>query len=330
MENISLSIILPIYNVEKYLSQCLESVLATKGSEKIEIILVDDGSTDKSGEIAEEYSRRYNMITTYHKRNGGLSDARNYGLLRACGKYVFFMDSDDLLTPDYFKEVLEIISSYDGDIVIWDAEIIDENGVIIPTEKQNYYKHLGVDFNKGTCTGKQIIESQLMDHNDYVTTVWLGAYNRNMLLHEQLWFEKGLLHEDELWTPKVLLKAYKIKYFPKPLYRYRVRANSIMTAGKKDRSRNISSLIYVFSDLYAYYDWKLNDAEFAVMVKANLSKRFLYKISQYNVYAYNDLARRIPKRIIWHNSRGIKDRLRAFVLLLSGRLYCFLTKRVRE
>ena len=100
-----LSIVIPVYNVEDYLDRCLSSVISASGIQMTEIILVDDGSTDKSGRIADSYADQYEYIESFHKTNGGLSDARNYGLEKAKGKYVVFIDSDDMVVPDGLDRV---------------------------------------------------------------------------------------------------------------------------------------------------------------------------------------------------------------------------------
>lgn len=327
---IILTIVLPIYNVENYLRQALESILKSKNVNDLEIILVDDGSTDSSGRIADEYICRSSRVKVFHKVNGGLSDARNYGLFRALGHYVMFMDSDDSLDTESFDDVIEKLRTYDVDAILWDASLINGQGEKIDDKKKEaYFIHSGVAENR-VLFGSTLIEQQLMDHNDFVTTVWLGAYKREIIINNGLLFEKGILHEDELWTPKMLLLANKILYFPSKVYQYRIREDSIMTGNVKNRSKNISSLIYIFSTLNAYYDWKIPDGQLKVKIKSNLSRRYLHKISEFNFYAYKSLAKYVDKRCIFHNARGIKDRARSAILLLNGRLYCALTKSMRE
>lgn len=104
-----LSVIIPVYNVEIYLNRCIESVISQKGFDDVEVLLIDDGSTDSSGDISDEYAKRYDNVLTFHKKNGGLSDARNYGLKYAKGEYVFFLDSDDSITDTFFEDIRQII-----------------------------------------------------------------------------------------------------------------------------------------------------------------------------------------------------------------------------
>ena len=98
------SVIVPVYNLQDFLSNCVNSIVnQNMAKSKYEVLLIDDGSTDKSGELCDEYSRRYSFVKSFHKPNGGLSDARNYGLKHATGKYIAFIDSDDAIGPDYLN-----------------------------------------------------------------------------------------------------------------------------------------------------------------------------------------------------------------------------------
>lgn len=315
-----ISIILPIYNVSQYLEACLKTIVG-QHEDVVEILLIDDGSTDSSGSIADQYAERYSNVAVYHKENGGLSDARNYGLLRATGEYVFFLDSDDFIKEESLDVLLNAIEQNEElDIVLWDADLYDENGIRIEPGTE-YYHHVGVEPNR-IGTGQTVIEEQLAKRNDYVTTVWLGLYKRSFLIDHGFLFERGLLHEDELWTQKVFIEAKRVVYLEKVLYAYRVRSNSIMRQTVKDYSKNIASLIYCFSTLPAYLDWKVKDDGFRRQLKGNIAKRYLHVIAKYDVYQYPKLAKKIDRLRIFRCAATRKDRLRAFILCLNMHLYC--------
>ena len=282
-----LSVIIPVYNVEKYLIECIESV---RGYPDTEIILVDDGSTDKSADICDSYHDE--NIMTVHKKNGGLSSARNTGLTLAKGKYIYFMDSDDYITD--FRKILDFISRKECEILLFDG--IGED----------YYTHHGLKENIH-YTGIECIEMQLKKCGDYPTTVWLGVYQREYLLKNDFFFEENLLHEDELWTQKVLINAKDICYMNEKLYFYRKRENSIT---EKTGEKNLSDLIYIFDEMYQYTDNK--------RIKANISKRYLHAVVNFKAWKY-DL--KIDKKKIFSNAGGF-DRIRAFVLMLNTKLYC--------
>ena len=282
-----LSVIIPVYNVEKYLIECIESV---RGYPDTEIILVDDGSTDKSADICDSYHDE--NIMTVHKKNGGLSSARNTGLKLAKGRYIYFMDSDDYIMD--FEKILDFISRKECEILLFDG--IGED----------YYTHHGLKENIH-YTGIECIEMQLKKCGDYPTTVWLGVYQREYLLKNDFFFEENLLHEDELWTQKVLINAKDICYMNEKLYFYRKRENSIT---EKTGEKNLSDLIYIFDEMYQYTDNK--------RIKANISKRYLHAVVNFKAWKY-DL--KIDKKKIFSNAGGF-DRIRAFVLMLNTKLYC--------
>ena len=121
-----LSVIVPVYNVEKYIAACLDSLLA-QPSEEIEFIIIDDGSQDQSIAIAKQYVQRDSRFKIFHKRNGGLSDARNFGVSRCTGEYVFFLDSDDTIEDDMIAEVITTLDREKPDLLVFDMLFVWEN-----------------------------------------------------------------------------------------------------------------------------------------------------------------------------------------------------------
>ncbi len=323
VESIKLSIIIPIYNVEQYLSECINSIICAERTEQLEILLIDDGSTDESGRIADRYAKEFENICVYHKDNGGLSDARNYGLSKAGGKYVFFIDSDDFLKPQAINKIIEVANMYNDDVIVWDALVVDESG---NNYNINYdYSHPGIEPVKSYHPYEFLI-NQLECRNDYVTTVWLGMYKREFLIKNNLWFKKGILHEDELWTPLTFLNAKNIISLNERLYCYRIRSNSIMNQKSKNYFRNIQDSILIYNILPSYYDYLIDNDVLLKKIKANNSKRYLHAIAKYDVYKHKSLYKRINKLDILRNSYGFKDKIRSIILLFNVKLYCLLSK----
>ena len=126
-----LSIIIPVYNVGDYLERCLDSLISTKGIEDTEIIIVDDGSTDISGEIADRYSSEFGFINCFHKTNGGLSDARNKGIDAAEGEYLAFVDSDDTIMPEMIGKLYQRIVTDQSDMAFCGYIQVDQKGNIL-------------------------------------------------------------------------------------------------------------------------------------------------------------------------------------------------------
>lgn len=208
-----LSIIIPAYNVEKYLKQCLDSVIKQDNG-KIEIILVNDGSTDSTWQICCDYAEHYPLIHAYTKDNGGLSAARNFGIKKSNGMYVNFLDSDDYLPDGAIENICN--------------RLIEQPEIVIGLY-DNLYEITGqvsfcgyhLDKNKvESLTGESLLV-YLMSGRIYDWYVWLLTVNKTYLLDHKGYFCEGVLFEDARWTPNILLHAKKIAYIDAPLYIYR-------------------------------------------------------------------------------------------------------------
>lgn len=220
MENINdlISVIVPVYNVEKYLPQCIDSLL-NQTTKNLEIILVDDGSLDDSGKICDEFSEKDNRIIVIHKENGGLSSARNAGLEIAKGNYIGFVDSDDWLNESMYEILLKIIKDSDSDISCCKFFKTADSEEKIPATDNEIIQ----SFNN--------VEGLNNFYTDlYTQTVvaWNKLYKRE--LFNNVIYPVGKIHEDEGTTYKLFYKANKITYTNKPLYYYRITPNSITTS----------------------------------------------------------------------------------------------------
>ena len=217
-----LSIIVPIYNVEDYLEECLKSLYNIKNI-KLEIILVNDGSKDNSFKIMEKFKEIYPERTVLiDKKNGGLSSARNAGIKAAAGEYISFIDSDDFVDSDEFekffregqKDKLDVMvgnmryytSEKTGDS-LFRSDIIKNSGVVNGTD---FFWNL---FQKPKCFREEVVDD---------------IYKREFLLKNNIWFNENIVHEDSEFTPLVYLKAEKVKYIDRAFYFYRQRTGIIM------------------------------------------------------------------------------------------------------
>ncbi len=207
-----LSFVVPIYNVEQQLTRCLDSIL-TQTYRDFEIIAVDDGSTDKSGEILDRYAEKHSEIRPFHKENGGLSDARNYGLDRAEGEYVSFVDSDDFLSPDYAEKMVGTMEKENLDLVLCDYIYYYDSGKEISAPAT---RHFAQDPAKDALLAAPM--------------AWLRLYRRSLL--NDIRFVKGIYYEDLEMTPKMILKTDRIGFVPEGLYYYYQREGSIMRQAK--------------------------------------------------------------------------------------------------
>lgn len=216
MENL-ISVIVPVYNVEKYVDKCIESLI-NQSYKNLEILLINDGSTDLSEEICRKWAKKDFRIQVFNKENGGLSDARNFGLDRCNGDFVAFVDSDDIINKEMFNVMLNLSKETSSDIVQCDfLKFKDENTIINEKEEYKIKEFSNIE----------AIENHYKEELKISTVVaWSKLYKRK--LFNEIRFPKGKLHEDEFTTYKLLYKANKITYTNQKLYYYRDTPNSIM------------------------------------------------------------------------------------------------------
>ena len=307
-KKVNLSIVVPVYNAEEYLTACLDSILAAKGSEQIEFLLIDDGSEDGSGALCDSYAKAHDNIRVIHKKNEGISTTRNLGMKEASGKYIYFCDADDMVVPVLFEKVIELSNTSDEDMFLWDSELIYEMNGLLAKKDDEYFAHYGLEKKEATYTGKKIIEELILHGKGFIATVWLGAYRKDFLMENGIFFEDGLIYEDEMWVPKVLLAAKTVHYIPEKIYQYRVRKGSVTNPDKKKMQRNIEALIYVYSSLYKYYDNVLPDDPLLPLIKGNLTKRYLHMIYKLRFWKYG-YGKKIDKKLLWKTSRRLLDKM---------------------
>lgn len=214
-----ISVIVPIYNVEKYLPRCVESILG-QTYENLELILVDDGSTDRSGEICDTYLKKDKRIKVLHKANGGLSDARNAGIEIAHGKYFSFVDSDDYIAVNMLERLYDGAISENADLTICGFQAVDESGTPIVNMSS-------AGLRSGSYDKLDIFrESGYSDGWNYIVA-WNKLYDQK--LFNAVRFQKGKLHEDEFIFHWILDQCEKIVVLEEKLYYYLQRAQSITT-----------------------------------------------------------------------------------------------------
>lgn len=225
-----ISVIIPVYNTEKYITDCLESVCNSTFFDKCEVIIIDDGSTDDSVPSVQKYAKKYENIFVYSYKNSGLSCARNRGMKLAKGKYIFFLDSDDYLKNDYIEKLYEAIQKKNVDIVFAGFTEVNADSQLEFTEKRAILNECMV------LSGCNYLEKR-MDAEDWLNQVWCAIYKREFLIQHHIQFDEHvMLYEDILFTNYVLLLAEKVSAIPEYGYMYRTRENSLVHAGisKKD------------------------------------------------------------------------------------------------
>lgn len=215
-----ISVIVPIYNVEKYIRKCVTSILQ-QTYKNLEVILVDDGSKDECGQICDEFSDIDFRVVVIHKENGGLSSARNAGLEIARGKYISLVDGDDYIHPQMYERLLQILQKEKADIVACKFRMLDENEKA-PIKKYNTI----IDKNEYTAIMGREIYWQLWLRDNETVVQWNKLFRKEIFEHCR--YPIGKLHEDVYMIHQQLKKCHKIVYVNEELYYYVQRGNSIM------------------------------------------------------------------------------------------------------
>lgn len=212
------SIIVPIYRVETYLDKCVRSIVE-QTHEALEIILVDDGSPDRCGEMCDAWAKRDSRIRVVHKENGGLSDARNAGLAIATGDVIGFVDSDDWIEPDFVQTLLDAMEVNGADIAECGIRLVMEDGMVLRQRGPSCDETL----EKIEALRRLVLEDGVYQ------TVWNKLYRRQVI--EGILFEKGKCNEDDFWTYQIFDRAEKLALVEKPMLNYLQRGGSIMGTG---------------------------------------------------------------------------------------------------
>ncbi len=234
------SVIVPIYNVERFLERCFESIFH-QTYKNFEIIAINDGSTDGSAVILDEWAQKDARIKAVHQNNIGVAATRNAGLKLASGEYVLFVDSDDTIAPYGIERLVSKAVYNNLDIAYGAGFRISITGKIsIPTNKP---LHL-ID---KVLTGPQYMEDTIRCKS-YNNGVWNKMYKRSFLIENELWFKEGIVYEDILWSPQVFLKAQRVQFIDVDFANIFVRHGSITQDPYNLAVRHHDSL-YIFDQL---------------------------------------------------------------------------------
>ena len=254
-QNLSISIIVPAYNIETFLAECIDSILA-QTYKNFEVIIVNDGSTDNSTQICNYY-KNYQNVTIIHSENEGVSSARNKGIDIARGEYLLFVDGDDILYPYCLQTFIDHIDQY-PDIIIGGSDI-----VYYPGNKKT--KYWGGDFE---CDS---VKANFRHYADgkYIITPWNKLVRKDFIVNNNLYFQRGIIHEDELWSFRLLMYCNSLKAFSKATYIYRIREMSITTSARLEYKAY--SLLQVTRTLYKEI-YHLNDIPSALIISYETMK----------------------------------------------------------
>lgn len=295
------SFVIPIYKVEQYLDRCMQSVLEQTYS-NIEVILVDDGSPDRCPQMCDAYAAQDNRIKVIHKKNGGLSDARNAGIRAATGKYIILLDSDDYVEKDTCEKLMAFVQ-YGCDMIVADGRC--EGGQFQLTHPVE----------TDICSGKAFLKAAMQNY-EISMTAWLYIYRREFLLENELEFKVGILHEDEQFTPRAFLAAASVVNSHICFYRYVIRENSITTV--KDLRKNGKDIYAICQELLELYQ-QLQDQQLKELLIDSLVTKYLSVMQMGRLYRYGKTY--IHKSFVWRNSRRMKNKMKALLFCVSPRIY---------
>lgn len=317
------SIIVPIYNVEQYLDECVDSI-RSQSYKELEIILVDDGSPDRCGKMCEEYAKEDERIVVIHKKNGGLGDARNAGIRQAHGDYLLFVDSDDYLHPEAVEKILYTAEKAKADIAIFDyATVEPENS-------------------RSDRFTEKIRENQVLSPEKEKRVLTCSCSSVNKLYRREFWeasgleFPVGRYYEDLGTIPKLMAIAKRVVYRKEVLYYYRMREGSIMhtTNFKKnleDRMQMIDGVLRFYKKQGLLEQYR-EELEYLMFVNGYFtpsreiilnrgSKKYLNKFREYAYHRFpgineNKYVREIAgkEKILW---MLLRKRMYGAMLLLS-------------
>jgi|SaaInlV_165m_DNA_2_1040747.scaffolds.fasta_scaffold07216_2 glycosyltransferase involved in cell wall biosynthesis len=312
----TLSIVLPVYNVAKWLEKCLDSIFQQTWPAD-EIIAVDDGSTDNSYKILSRYAKIHPQLKIIRQSNGGLSVARNTGIAAATGTYLIFIDSDDFIDENMYSIMMNMVTSNNLDMAICNGWFYFEN-----REPNKLINHIG---NSIVMPGKEWLKERLRSKK-IIHMVWMHIYKTRFIKKEKFEFIPGQVHEDVIWTNQILIAAKTMQYIDKPLYYYRIRQNR---SGADQIRRSIEYVIPCSvtntnilidiannikqdSELAQLMRWQAVDSGFAVFHLIEKLSNKKSRIEQLNTLWNSNFF-----RLMWNNSTSINHKRKVIRLTIK-------------
>lgn len=284
LNNCKISIIVPVYNVEKYLHKCIDSILLQNLND-VEIILIDDGSTDNSGKICDDYSKKNSFIKVIHQCNKGVSEARNVGIKESNGKYIMFLDSDDFINSNV--KLNSIIDSLSGDVIEFKFVYYYENN-----DKYIYMKDFEIENNNDI----NIMMYNAVEKGYFSSTVTNKFLKRSIIIDNNILFNKKLtVGEDLEWILEFFKYAKNYKFINEDIYVYRQQRKGSSTS--KTLDKNIDCVFYVIKKWYNY-NFKNEDlkntylsflAYHYLIIVSQLNKKNCTNEKKREIYEYNDI-----------------------------------------
>lgn len=311
-----ISIIVPVYNVERYLSECLDSILSQTFTD-FEIIAVDDGSSDNCGKILDEYSQKDKRIKVIHKENGGVSSARNVGLDMASGEYVGFVDPDDKIFPDMYEQLYNEAVTGDYDIVQCGCVKINESGEVVSYIACNE-ERIYTNVDEALCAlFEQVI----------INSVWSKMYKSDVIKNVRFMHELRVA-EDGLFVHNCLMKAQRVKIINKCYYSYLVSDSSVTHSKVSEKVFDNLKVLDMMNDLHRENEYVLKAfKKYSAWLTLNVAFKILgSKMFESEVA---DVTRRIVelKDVILKGKFSKKEKVFAVLVGIAPKITCRMVSR---
>lgn len=290
------SIIIPVYNVENYLSFCLDSVV-NQTMLDIEIICINDGSTDNSLEIIQKFAQKDNRIHIINKSNGGLSSARNAGLAIASGEYILFVDSDDMLCENACDVLYREILENKADIIIFGTDIFPQGN----NSKERKWLENNLEVERKYYKNDSI--TALFAEKASKPFVWNECYRFEILKNNDITFDEEVSYgEDMIFLFEIFPKAYNISYIPNKLYKYRFsREGSLMARGREYKEWRIKAHLIIVEKIFDY--WDRNG-----FIECNESALYKWSVSFLGYDIMDNTVDKSTRRIVYNKLLEIIDK----------------------
>ena len=296
-----ISVIVPVFNCEKFLHKCVNSVLSQTFSD-FEIIMINDGSTDKSPAICDEYAKADNRVLVIHKENGGVASARNAGIRKAGGQYIAFVDGDDYCYPDCLKTYVENIEAYNADLTI--AQWVTERKTYSLKKADGQIEIL----KRADCFNRMV---------EFSYSLWNKFFRHDIIVKNNIHFDETLQHtEDFPFVCEYLQYIDRAVYIHKHVYCYRINPNSITSNPSLEKNLSTLKLIEFLDDIYSRnapeYIYICHEICRVIYEEVGNSYRMANKKIQKKAYLKKSKAR--LKKVLLNKSAPLKFKIRSFLL----------------
>lgn len=319
-----LSIIVPVYNVEAFLKKCVDSLLAQDlPADEYEIIIVDDGSTDGSGALADALAAECGNIRVIHQQNRGLSGARNAGIPASTGDYILFVDSDDFLEPNVLGGLVRQMEEKQLDILRFNYQNVNMDGEVF---EPNKYSKPFVDYSEEVCDGITFLNERLGN----ACYAWQFMLKAPILHRQGNGFKEGIYFEDVEWTPRILIQVGRAASTETVVYNYLFRSDSIARNTDTEKKRKAIRDKLVIMDGFNALERQVQDNRWFQSMSAHTALAILYSVGRFFYPERKEYIRALREKVAfplstYHSTRSAKRKIR--LANLSPYLVCWLYHR---